>query len=221
MYPTTKELVEASSVSELTGLTEVQRDALREEAIVAIEGHCRQSFEEEGTDKDPVAKTFDGAGGRILYLPKRLAALGTVTTQGGMVGTDAVVLSDDHDRLHIPSGQDGATWASRAVSELSGYERAHFPTGPGAVTVSGIWGWADAEYPAVITIALRMDCEDRALANAHALSESVRSARALGLQDINQGGLSVTLGNREPGVSMRVERMLGDYIWSSSAGALA
>ena len=87
--------------------------------------------------------------------------------------------------------------------------------------VTGVWGWAGDEYPEAISTALRFDMEDRALANAHALSDTVRSARALGLAGVNQGGLSIELGNGEPAVSTRVRRLLKDYRWSGGVGALA
>lgn len=225
-YPTTAELVAASTVEALTGLEEAQQDAQRAEAIAAVEGFCHQSFESEGTEGEPATRTLDGTGARELYLPKRLSQLMDLTVTGGAFTETDVVLSDQGDRLHLPDETAGATWATRAIAEATGYREIVFPAGNGTVTVKGVWGWADAEYPAAITTALRWDMEDRALANAHALSETVRSARALGLSGVDQGGLSIALDGHEPQVSVRVARLLRrasdpPLVWAPATGALA
>lgn len=224
MYPTTAELVAASTVSELTDLEEAQQDALRQEAIDAIEGVCRQSFLQEGTEGEPVERIIDGPGSRELYLPKRLIELTKLATSGSALTASDVVLSEAGDRLHVPSERDGGTWATRAIAEATGRVDPIFPHGPGSVTVTGVWGWA--EVPSAIVTALRLDMEDRALATGHALAESVRSTRALGVSGIDQGGLSVQLRNREPGVSARVRRVLrtgndgAGYIWHRWGGGV-
>lgn len=225
MYPTTAELVAASTVSELTGLTEAQQDALRQEAIDVIEGVCHQDFLQEGTKAEPVARVIDGPGARELYLPKRLVELTALEVPGGALTITDVTLSEDHARLHVTPESDGSTWATRAVAEMTGRTEPVFPDGPGTVTVTGVWGWE--EVPSAIATAIRLDMEDRALANQHALAESVRSSRALGVSGIDQGGLSVQLRAREPGVSARVRRVLrtgndgAGYIWHRWTGGLA
>lgn len=223
MYPTTAELIAGSTVTELTGLTADQQDALRQEAIDAIEGFCHQSFEPEGTEAEPVTRTIDGTGSRVLYLPQRLVSLTGLSVAGGGFTDADVALSDRRDHLRIPQESDGSTWATRAVAEITGSREALFPAGPGTVEVTGIWGWADAEYPEQVTTALRWDMEDRALANAHALADTARSARALGIGSVDQGGLSLSLDRAEPEVSSRVKRALrgGQLVWSPVAGALA
>lgn len=230
MYPTTAELLAASTVAALADLEPAQQDALRDEAILAIEGHCRQSFTAVGTTEEPTTRTLDGGGGRTLHLPQRLAELVSVTVLNGWVSTEDVALNDDHDRLSIPSERDGWNWATQAVAEMRHYREIHFPDGPGSVAVAGVWGWADDETPAAIATALRFDMEDRALANSHALAETVRSARALGLTSVSQGGLSIEMGQRagnlgatpgEAAVSMRVGRLLADLLWEPAYGSRA
>lgn len=225
MYPSTAELVAASTVTEFTGLTEAQQDALRQEAIDVIEGVCRQGFEQEGSEAEPVERIIDGPGSRELYLPKRLIELSTLEVPGGGLTASDVVLSEAGDRLHVAPESSGSSWATRAVAEMTGRTDPVFPDGPGSVTVTGVWGWA--EVPSAIVTAIRLDMEDRAMANQHALAESVRSTRALGVSGIDQGGLSVSLRAREPGVSARVRRVLrtgndgAGYIWHAWTGGVA
>ncbi len=221
MYPSTAELIAASNVSELTDLTEAQQDALRAESILAIEGYCAQSFEVEGTGEEPVQRILDGNGARKIYLPKRLVSLSALSVVGVALAASDVVLSEDHDRLHISDEADSASWLTRAMADITGERESLFTAGVGTVAVSGIWGWADDEFPDAVGTALRYDMEDRALADGHALSETVRSARALGLGGVQQGGLSIDLAAGEPEVSTRVARLLSDYIWQSAAGAVA
>ena len=226
MYPTTKELVDASSNAELKALAEVEQEALRAEAILAIEGHCRQSFAAEsgsgsGSGDEFATLSIDGTGSRTLYLPRRLASLHVLTVAGASIGAGDVELNAEHDRLSITDEGSATNWLLQAAAEFSQRPQALFTAGAGTVSVTGVWGWADDEYPEAITTALRFDMEDRALANAHALSDTVRSARALGLTGVNQGGLSIELGNGEPAVSTRVRRLLKDYRWSGGVGALA
>lgn len=222
MYPTTAELIAASSVAALADLEEAQQDGLRSEAITAIEGYCGQSFTAQGTEEAPLTKTLDGQGGDVLYLPARLASLVSVTPpEGSSLSTGDVALGDDHDRLTIATTAGASNWLTQAYAEARGVRSLTFPTGTASVAVAGVWGWADDEVPDAVATALRFDMEDRALANAHALAETVRSARALGLTGVDQGGLSVGIGAREPEVSTRVARLLADLVWTSAAGALA
>ncbi len=221
MYPPLKDLIAASTVTELAGLEEAQQDALRTESILAIEGYCAQSFEAEGTNEAPAERVIDGPGARILHLPKRLVSLSSLSVIGVSITAADVVLSEEHDRLHIPEEAGSSTWLTRKLADATGVREALFAAGPGAVTISGVWGWADDEFPAAVGTALRYDMEDRALAGGHALSETVRSARALGLGGVSQGSLSVQLQSGEPDVSTRVARLLSDYIWQSASGAVA
>lgn len=220
-YPTTAELVAGSTVDALTDLTSDQQDAKRAEAIVAVESHCRQSFTAEGTEEAPVALLVDGNGGRELWLPRRLVLIDSLSVSTGAFGADDVVLNDSHDRLHLGDAAGPSTWATRVIAAATGTTRPVFPAGPGTVEVTGVWGWAEDEYPEAVTTALRFHMEDRALADAHALADSVRSARGLGIAGISQGNLSADLTRGEPLISTRVRRQLQRYRWSGPAGALA
>jgi hypothetical protein len=220
-YPTTAELAAGSTVKELTDLEPEQQDALLAEAIQAIERHCRQSFTADGTVEDPVTVTLDGDGGTQVYLPRRLAKLTDLSVSDGGLSVSDVTLSARHDRLHITPEPGASSWATRAIAEATGTVRLLFPAGAGTVEVSGVWGWPDEDYPDAVTTALRLDMEDRALASAHPLSETVRSARALGLGSIAQGALSLDLSDSEPEISTRVRRALRGLRWDIPSGALA
>jgi hypothetical protein len=228
MYPTTADLVAASSNAELKALAAPEQDALRAEAILAIEGACRQSFTADGASGSGSGDEFttlsiDGNGSRTIYLPRRLASLHELVVTDASFGAADVELSDDHSRLNIIDEGGGTNWLTQAGAEFRGRQQALFTAGAGTVQVTGVWGWAEDEFPDAIATALRFDMEDRALANAHALADTVRSARALGLSSINQGGLSAELSNREPAISTRVARILknAELIWHGGTGALA
>jgi hypothetical protein len=220
-YPSTAELVSGSTVTELTGLTTEQKDALRTEAITAVEFYCRQSFTAEGTEEDPVTLLVDGGGGRELWLPRRLATIDSLSVSTGAFGADDVTLNASHDRLHLGDAAGPSTWATRAIVAAMGTTRSVFPAGAGTVEVTGVWGWAEDEYPGEITTALRFHMEDRALADAHALADSVRSARGLGLSGLSQGSLTADLSRGEPLISTRVRRLLQRHRWSGPTGAIA
>jgi len=223
MYPSTAELVAASSNAALKGLEGSEQDGLRDEAILAIEGACRQSFTVEGTKEEPVTRKVDGTGGDLLYLPKRLVELVSLEVPGGTISADDVELSELRGRLSLPDPRSGTTWLTQAFAEARGLESLAFPSGAAGVEVSGVWGWADDEVPAAVAVALRYDMEDRAVANAHALADTVRSAKGLGVSGLSQGGLSMQLDGREAAVSTRVRRVLADaaLIWHGPVGALA
>lgn len=217
MYPSTAELVAASSVAALTDLDAAQQDALRAEAITAVEAYTGQSFTQEGTTEDPVTKVLDGTGGRTLALPRRLASLATLGVDGAGITVDDVVVSDRGDRLSLRAGPTGGSWADRTVAELEGARSRVFASGPGSVRVSGVWGWE--ECPDAVVTALRFHMEDRAAAEAHKLAETVRAARGLGLADVRQGNVTFTLG-AEPLLCARAKREISDYVWRSPIGVV-
>jgi hypothetical protein len=229
MYPSTAELVAASSNATLQGLEGTEQDGLREEAILAVEGACKQSFTLEGDsgsgsgDDEPTTRKLDGTGSNVLYLPKRLVELTGIEAPGTAISAADVELSERHDRLCLPDPRSGTNWLTQAMAEATGAEHRAFPSGPAAVSVTGIWGWTPEEVPAAIATALRYDMEDRAVANAHALADTVRSAKGLGVTGLSQGGFSLQLDGREVAVSTRVRRILSDaeLIWHGPAGALA
>jgi hypothetical protein len=60
--------------------------------------------------------------------------------------------------------------------------------------------------------------EDKALAGANHLAETVRSARALGLTSVSQGRLSINLGAMEVELSVRARRILKDLVFEHVGG---
>jgi hypothetical protein len=225
MYPATADLVNASTVTALSDLTSAQKDALRAAAIVAVENYCQQSFRAEGTTAAPVSRQLDGSGSDTLYLPERLSELvGFAVTESdagyGIQQAD-VSLSDDGSRLSVGATAIGSTWADRALADVQGGRNPVFPSGVDNVVVTGVWGWTDAEYAAelsAVTTAIRYDMEDKALAGANHLAETVRSARALGLTSVSQGRLSINLGAMEVELSVRARRILKDLVFEHVGG---
>lgn len=223
-YPTTDELVPASAVDELKALEAEQQDGLRASAIEAVEAFCRQSFEFEGTEGDPIELTVRGAGTDELRLERRLATPVSVTVDG------QALVPDDYTLNTSPNGSTirlvspiGGSWLTR-VRRVPGDPGPNFADGA-TVVVAGVLGWTDAEWEAgdldAIAAAIRFDMEDQAQAEAHKLSATVRSARALGLADVSQGNLALTLRPGEPGLSVRAQRKLFRYRWTGPVGALA
>ena len=226
MYPSTANLVDGSIVSQLTELTSTQQDALRAASITAVENYCRQSFTAVGSTNSPVSKKVDGSGSDTLYLPERLAELVAfaVTESDSGYGIEAsdVSISDDRSRLSVGASVIGTTWADRALADVEGGRNPIFPSGVDNIVVTGVWGWTSAEYAAelsAVTTAIRYDMEDKALAGANHLAETVRSARALGLTSVSQGRLSINLGAMEVDLSVRAQRLLKDLVFESVGGA--
>lgn len=216
-YPTTADLVAGSAVSELTGLTSAQQDAFRDAAIAALESYANQAFAPEGTSGSPVERLLDGNGGVVLRLPKRLSEL--VELAAFDLGAGDVELSERRDRLVIPQDKQIGTYYSRALRDFPD-RPFEFPRDPASVRVSGVWGWADAEFPVVLESVLRVQMEDAALGAASQLEPVIRSSRDLGVRRITQGGLSVELSARSYVLSERARELLPrELIWGSNVGA--
>lgn len=211
-YPTRDALVQASTVEALYSLTPAQLDGLRSTSIASIEEFCGQRFIPEVK-----TVTVDGGGGEVIYLPQRLAALTGIVLRGSALALGDVALSDRRDRLHVV-GFAGMSWLQRAEWEAEGQPR-RFPSGYSDVALTGTWGWLDAEFPAPVGDAIRLDMEDQALADRNELGASVRAFRALGLESIQQGGLTASIV--APALlSPRVQRLLRPFRWQA-VGALA
>lgn len=219
-YPTTDELVAASNVVELTSLTGEQQDALRASAIEAVEAFCRQSFEAEPAGE----VTLEGAGTDEIRLGRRLTDPTSITVDGQLL------VADDYRLTTTPSGSViklvspiGGSWLTR-VRRLPGDPGPIFNDGA-TVVVAGAFGWTDAEWTAgdvdAVATAIRFDMEDQAQAEAHKLSATVRAARTLGLDNVSQGNVALTLKPGEPGLSVRAQRKLLRYRWTGPVGALA
>jgi hypothetical protein len=209
-YPTTAALVAASSVTELTDLTGPQQDGLRSAAITAVENYTGQVFE-------PVTgtKVIDGSGSRELYLPARLESFTAVGIKGVGIPITEFAISDQKHRLYF----SGAVGNYYEQALLDGSEPKDFTYEPGAIAITGIWGWTTC--PPAIVIALRYDMEDQALADANAISPTIGAWRKLGLSSISQGNLSATFAKHAPTLTSRVLRLVEPYAWAGEIGRVA
>ena len=212
-YMSTADLVAASSLPELAALSAARREALRQEAIHAIEDFAGQSFTQEGTVAAPVTKAVDGSGSDVLWLPKRLASLVSVTI-AGIVVANATRLSDGF-RLARPEWIGNYYTRALEMDHSGG-----FPRGQGNIAVSGVWGWLGSEFPAAVNTALLYQMEDMARAESSLLGATAAGFRTAGITNVAQGGLSASVGPSEP-VSARVARILRPYAAPASLAAVA
>lgn len=215
-YPTATALVtgdgiagspikDPSGVQALVDLVAGEREALRLLAISAVEEHCQQAFE-------PVVetRTFDGTGGRVLYLDKRLEVATALSVRGLSVGLVDVDVSEAKVVLRKVVGN----YAVRAMMDDDADTRT-FPHEPGVVEIAGTWGWTNC--PPNVKLALRLDMEDTALADASALSDTLRLMRASGMRSLSQGNLRAAL-DVAPGVSAKVMRLLSPFVFVPEVG---
>lgn len=207
-YPSTAELVAASTSSELQSLTAEQQEALRVAAIAAIEEYTNQSFQ-------PVTETklVDGTGTHAVPLPTRLESIISLTIAGEVVAPDKVKI--DGNRLVLPTFVPN--YAEQALYDIQdlNWRDIRFPTGMGVISIEGVWGWTDT--PAPVVNAIRWDMEEQAAADTNVLAGSIASYRALGIRTISQGNLNVVLDSTTA-LSDRVRRALEPYRWSSDFG---
>jgi hypothetical protein len=207
-YPTLDELQADSNVPEFTGIEESAGEALRLAAIQAVEEFCGQSF-----DAWTGTLSLTATRGRVLFLPRRLAAVTGVLAPGRSIAVGDVVLSDGADRLTLADWRASSNAYERALRSVSGEEHVGF--GTTYVDVTGTWGWL--EPPVAVVAALRADCEDTARADANDLAPTVAAMRSLGLRSAGQGNLRLDVG--EPSVlSPRAVRLLSGYVWMGGAG---
>jgi hypothetical protein len=205
-YPDREDVVAASTVDELTGLTTDQQDALYYAAISAIEDFTGQSFTEFTG-----ARTITGAGGTEQYLDRRLQSVTAWTLDGVELDLTALAISEGGDRIYVPTPVPSyGVLTPEPWGEAPRRLR-------GDLEITGVWGWSDP--PEAVVEALRLDMEDTALAEAHALSASVHAARKLGIDTIRQGNLDVALRD-VPTLSPRVTRLLEPYVWLGAGGHL-
>lgn len=210
-YPTTGELVAASSVSELLVLSGPQQDALRDVAIADIERFCGQQFTTYVGDL-----VVDGGGGREVFPPKRVEVLTAIVVKGTSIDLTDVVVSERGDRIHfLPLSTDYAVMAMRETA----YDSRTFRSGSGTVILTGTFGWS--VVPAPVVQAIRIEMEQQALADASPLSGIVGSSRRLGLRNISQGNLRAEVGDPSV-VSPQAARLLDPaYVWLGPGGYLA
>lgn len=209
-YPTTAELVAASSSEHLKALTADQQDALRNTAITMIEAYAGQSFESEGTAEDPVTRLLPGSGARELYLPRRLEQMTALSIPGGSLALSDVEIGEDHDRIFI-TREGLSSWVDRALSDTR--ERV-FPNGQDMVSITGVWGWSECPVP--VAEAIRFDMEDAATASSADFAPSLQAWRKLGMSSMSQGPLNIQLENRPMTLSPRAADMLdaAGMVWA-------
>jgi len=210
MYPTLKELLDASDNAHLAALTEPQQEALRTTAITMVEAYAGQKFEPQGDEKAPVTKLIAGTGARELYLPARLEEIDSLSIPSGGITESDVQIAEDGDRIFI-TRTGTSNWVERALAETS--ERV-FPRGQDMVTISGIWGWTDCPDGAVQ--AIRFDMEDAASASSAEFAPALQAWRKLGLSGISQGPLSMQLEDRPMTLSPRAADMIdaAGLVWA-------
>lgn len=226
-YPTLDSLIAASTVAALTDAPLATQRALRSGAIAAVEVFARQSFVPEGATGAPVTKLIDGSGSQTVYLPKRLATLVSVTIDGASIqpGLDVEVHAEDTKAFLKMVGPLGVgSWVTR-VRRVPGDPGPLFRADRDNVAVAGVWGWTEDEWAAgklvAVEEAIRLDMEDQARADANPLAATVRSARALGLSEVSQGGLSASLRPGEAALSVRAKRRLVGLRWTVPSGSVA
>lgn len=210
-YPTTADLVAASSVAELQNLTQPQQDALRAVAINNIERYCGQKFLAfDGS------LAVDGSGGAELWPERRVESLTDIAVHGTGIDLTDVVVSEKGDRVYL--APVSANYAVRAMREEA-YDTRTFRAGAGTVTLTGTFGWT--VIPDAVFQAIRIEMEEQAVADASALSGPVAAWRRLGLRDISQGNLRATIGDPSL-LSPRAAALLtADYVWQGPAGLVA
>ena len=212
MYPTRAELIVGSNVDELLNLSNEQQEALRVESIAAVERYTGQTFEAyEGI------QTIDGTGGRELYLPRRLESIVGISVKGTDLELTEVVLSEKGDRLHIAS--TGLGYYEQALSAVQGrtWDSRTFRVGAGSIVIDGVWGWTVC--PPIVEQAIRLEMEAQATADNNRLSGVVGGARRMGLTNVVQGNLRLSLGDPSE-VTPRTARLLSSLVWHGAAGYL-
>lgn len=215
-YPTVEDLVAGSTSAELAALTPTQQAALRVAAIAAVEAHTGQVFTPEGTEGVPLEVRVDGNGSTRLWLPRRLSQLVSLSSSGSALDVDGAVVTDNGKRLVVGADVAPTGYYAEAIARANGYTDWRFPLGAGNVVIGGVWGWTDDEYDAqlgAVTEAIRLDMEAQAAARAHKLAPTVEAARALGLQSVNQGGVSLNLRPRAGGLPAAARRLLRPFLW--------
>jgi hypothetical protein len=228
-YPTAAELRDESSGAariELDKLSAGQLEALRQSAIGAVEDFTGQRFVAE-----VATRRVDGSGTGLLMLDRRLAVLDEIAaTNAPTLNIDGVELSDGHDRIVVRQ-LSGVGWMLQRQYEWQGVGRdgQAFPIGNGNVTITGTWGWLDADWlpvgdqPAALAnvrTALRTDMEDQALADANQLGPTIRAYRKLGVGEVRQGNVAAAIRN-SASISPTIQRLLQRFVWTPGDGSFA
>ncbi len=179
-------------------------------AISAVERFTGQRFVARAGDL-----VVDGSGGGEIFMPERVESLTDIVVKGTSIDLTDVVVGERGDRLHfVPLNQSYAVQAMREVS----YDSRTFRAGAGTIILTGTFGWSVC--PAPVVQALRLEMEAQAQADASALSGVVGSARRLGLRDLAQGNLRITVGDPSE-ISPQAGRLLVPYVWLGAGGHVA
>ena len=210
-YPSTEDVLALTDNTDLLALDIEDVDALRLQSINAIEEYTGQSFSNE-----VATKRMRGTGRSDLWLPRRLSRLDEITVEGSSLTVADVIVTDDLARVYYDTSI--GNYYVKTMRELVGDPLIAFPWDRD-VTITGLWGWAPAEFPEAVATALRLDMEETASADANGLAGSVASFRKLGLRDISQGNLSASLTNPSA-LSVKVQNLLKPYVWVSDVGEL-
>lgn len=213
-YPAAAALVAAAAGAAreaLDALDTEQLEALRTQAIIAVETHCAQSFETAET----LTLTLDGDGSKRLRLPRRLADLDELSVTGTTLAADQVVIADDRGSLTITPVDTSNAYlrAMASMDEDMAEHRRRFHAGEGNIAITGLWGWPDEDFPASVGVALRMDMEENALADGSSLAGTIHAFRRMGLRSVRQGNLAADIGPGQSGLSPRAQRMVADFVW--------
>ena len=215
-YPSTAELVGDSSEQALLNLAPADQDRLRIAAINAVEEFTGQRFVPE-----PLTRTLDGSGTGVLQLDRRLAALDTLVVEGSALRESDVMLSEDRTRLHVRAELGALNYYEKVMVQFAD-NPSLFTHGAGTVEIVGTWGYLSTELPEVVSDALRIDMEDKALASTHQLWNNLRAYEALGLREIQQGELRLKRDPvQQPTLSERAQGLLLGLIWKPLTGVTA
>lgn len=213
-YPTLDDLLEASATEDLTGASPAEQTTYYVLAIQAVESYTGQRFESE----DAVERV-DGSGGSEVYLPRRLLTLDSVAQVDG----DALDLTNFDVAVGVNSAR--LVWAAldtsyyaQAMRAVQGWvDTRTFRTGVRNLLIAGTWGWEDP--PPEVVAAIRLDMEDQAGASGLALAGTIHAYRRLGVRDVSQGNLRLTLDPiAAQSLSPRAAALVHHLIWTGPAG---
>lgn len=114
-----------------------------------IDDHTGRRFYVDGSDEEPVSRSFDATGGSCLDFGR----FGDLVTLAALEVSDVAIDADSFELVQVDGHGPGAPYGGLRL--LGGT----FPT-PGpqerrrVIDVSGIWGWA--EVPVQVTAACRL-----------------------------------------------------------------
>lgn len=181
-YPLLADLLSASSSAELAAATAAEQAGYRSAAIRMVESYAGQRFAAEGESGSPISKLVGGQGRDRLMLPRRLAELASLSIATSAITEDDVAIGSSrdlvdgmNDYLYVRPDATIGSWVTRALIDD---RRRIFPEGEANVTVEGVWGWPDGEFPSAVEEAIRVDMEDQAAADAHGLGSTLVAALA-------------------------------------------